>query len=79
MSPAGNALAFTVTSTLERENARRDTPLPAPSLRPHNQLLELVRYPRSGHGIREPWPAVDRLARIRSWFEHWLGGAATGA
>jgi dipeptidyl aminopeptidase/acylaminoacyl peptidase len=33
---------------------------------------ELVRYPRSAHGIREPWLAVDRLARTRSWLLHWL-------
>jgi len=41
---------------------------------------ELVRYPRSSHGLSrtgEPWLLVDRLERIRSWFAHWLieGGA----
>ncbi|MCA9738433.1 MAG: S9 family peptidase [Gemmatimonadota bacterium] len=37
---------------------------------------ELVRYPRSSHGLSrtgEPWLLVDRLERIRSWFEHFLG------
>ena len=37
---------------------------------------ELVRYPRSSHGLSrtgEPWLLVDRLERIRSWFVHWLG------
>jgi dipeptidyl aminopeptidase/acylaminoacyl peptidase len=36
---------------------------------------ELVRYPRSSHGLSrtgEPWLLVDRLERIRSWFRHWL-------
>ena len=36
---------------------------------------ELVRYPRSSHGLSrtgEPWLLVDRLERIRSWFTHWL-------
>lgn len=36
---------------------------------------ELVRYPRSSHGLSrtgEPWLLVDRLERIRSWFEFWL-------
>ena len=37
---------------------------------------ELVRYPRSSHGLSrsgEPWLLVDRLERLRSWFAHWLG------
>lgn len=45
---------------------------------------ELVRYPRSSHGLSrtgEPWLLVDRLERLRSWFVHWLiavpGGAGT--
>ncbi len=36
---------------------------------------ELVRYPRSSHGLSrtgEPWLLVDRLERLRSWFAHWL-------
>ena len=37
--------------------------------------VELVRYPRSSHGMSrtgEPWLLVDRLERIRSWFVHFL-------
>ena len=37
--------------------------------------VELVRYPRSSHGLSrtgEPWLLVDRLERIRSWFRHGL-------
>jgi len=36
---------------------------------------EMVRYPRSSHGLSrtgEPWLLVDRLERIRSWFDHYL-------
>ena len=33
---------------------------------------EFVLYPRSAHGIREPWLAADSQERTRSWFEHWL-------
>lgn len=37
--------------------------------------VELVRYPRSSHGLSrtgEPWLLVDRLERLRSWLVHWL-------
>ena len=37
--------------------------------------VEMVRYPSSSHGLSrtgEPWLLVDRLERMRSWFEHWL-------
>ena len=37
--------------------------------------VEMVRYPRSSHGLSrtgEPWLLVDRLERLSSWFEHWL-------
>ncbi len=37
--------------------------------------VELVRYPRSSHGLSrggEPWLLVDRLERLSSWFAHWL-------
>ncbi|TVR51304.1 MAG: S9 family peptidase [Gemmatimonadales bacterium] len=42
--------------------------------------VEFVRYPRSSHGLSrtgEPWLLVDRLVRLRSWFDHWLGDAVT--
>jgi len=41
--------------------------------------VELVRYPRSTHDLSrngEPWLLVDRLARLRQWFTHWLGEPA---
>src|SRR5690606_5875266 len=44
--------------------------------------LERVRYPRSSHGLSrdgEPWLLVDRLVRLQSWFEHWLGEPVLGA
>lgn len=37
--------------------------------------VEFVRYPRSNHDLSrtgEPWLLVDRLGRLRQWFEHWL-------
>jgi len=40
--------------------------------------VELVRYPRSNHDLSrtgEPWLLVDRLGRLRQWFDHWLRGS----
>lgn len=37
--------------------------------------IEMVRYPRSSHGLSrsgEPWLLVDRLERLRTWFVRWL-------
>lgn len=37
--------------------------------------VEMVRYPRSSHGLSrtgEPWLLVDRLERLRSWLVHYL-------
>ncbi|HEX9894545.1 MAG TPA: S9 family peptidase [Gemmatimonadales bacterium] len=37
--------------------------------------VEFVRYPRSTHDLSrtgEPWLLVDRLGRLRQWFDHWL-------
>ena len=37
--------------------------------------VEMVSYPRSTHDLSrtgEPWLLVDRLERIRSWFDYWL-------
>jgi dipeptidyl aminopeptidase/acylaminoacyl peptidase len=45
------------------------------SLKKRGIPVELVRYPRSSHGLSrtgEPWLLVDRLERIRSWFDYWL-------
>jgi len=44
-------------------------------LRKRKVPAELVRYPRSSHGLSrtgEPWLLVDRLERIKSWFSYWL-------
>ena len=32
----------------------------------------LVRYPREGHGLREPLHRVDQICRILDWFDHYL-------
>jgi dipeptidyl aminopeptidase/acylaminoacyl peptidase len=45
------------------------------ALKKRNVPVELVRYPRSSHGLSrngEPWLLVDRLERLRSWFGYWL-------
>ncbi len=44
-------------------------------LRKRRVPVEFVRYPRSYHGLSRtgpPWLLVDRLERIRTWFEHWM-------
>jgi len=45
------------------------------ALKKRNVPVEMVRYPRSSHGLSrtgEPWLLVDRLERLRSWFVYWL-------
>jgi dipeptidyl aminopeptidase/acylaminoacyl peptidase len=42
---------------------------------------EFVRYPRSNHDLSrtgEPWLLVDRLSRLRQWFNYWLKNKPTG-
>ena len=37
--------------------------------------VEFIRYPRSTHDLSrtgEPWLLVDRLGRLRQWFDYWL-------
>jgi dienelactone hydrolase len=37
--------------------------------------VEMALYPRSGHELSrsgEPWLMVDRLNRIKTWFEYWF-------
>jgi len=51
------------------------------ALRAQGVPAEFVRYPRSTHELSrsgEPWLLVDRLGRIRQWFDYWLikGGPA---
>ena len=45
------------------------------ALRKQDVPVEFIRYPRSTHDLSrtgEPWLLVDRLARLRQWFTHWL-------
>jgi dipeptidyl aminopeptidase/acylaminoacyl peptidase len=45
------------------------------ALRKRKVPVEFIRYPRATHDLSrtgEPWLLVDRLERIRSWFDHWL-------
>ena len=45
------------------------------ALKKLNVPAEMVRYPRSNHDLSrtgEPWLLVDRLGRLRQWFNHWL-------
>lgn len=47
------------------------------SLKKQGVPVEFIRYPRSNHNLSrtgEPWLLVDRLGRLRQWFEHWLKG-----
>jgi dipeptidyl aminopeptidase/acylaminoacyl peptidase len=47
------------------------------ALRKRGVPAELVRYPRSNHDLSrtgEPWLLVDRLGRLRQWFNYWLKG-----
>jgi len=32
----------------------------------------LVRYPREGHGLREPKHRVDALERTLAWFDRYV-------
>lgn len=51
------------------------------ALRKQGVPVEFVRYPRSNHDLSrtgEPWLLVDRLARLRQWFTHWLMGGEEG-
>jgi dipeptidyl aminopeptidase/acylaminoacyl peptidase len=53
------------------------------ALRKLDVPVEFIRYPRSTHDLSrtgEPWLLVDRLARLRQWFSHWLApGTSTAA
>jgi dipeptidyl aminopeptidase/acylaminoacyl peptidase len=46
-------------------------------LKKQGTTVELVRYPRSTHELSrsgEPWLLVDRLNRLKQWFQYWLSG-----
>ena len=52
------------------------------ALKKRNVPVEMVSYPRSTHDLSrtgEPWLLVDRLERIRSWFDYWLNQKAANA
>lgn len=38
---------------------------------------ELIRYPRTGHGINEPRLRLESARRNLEWFDYWLLGRAT--
>jgi dipeptidyl aminopeptidase/acylaminoacyl peptidase len=38
----------------------------------------MVRYPREGHGLREPRHLVDLMDRSVAWYEKWFA-ASRGA
>lgn len=45
------------------------------ALKKQSVPAEFIRYPRSNHDLSrtgEPWLLVDRLSRIRQWFNYWL-------
>jgi len=44
------------------------------ALKKLGRFVEFVRYPREGHGFREPNHLVDTLERILMWFDRWLKG-----
>ncbi|MGH7910806.1 MAG: S9 family peptidase, partial [Candidatus Dormibacteraceae bacterium] len=43
------------------------------ALRAHRVPVQLVTYPREPHGIGELRHQRDVLARVRDWFDRWLG------
>jgi dipeptidyl aminopeptidase/acylaminoacyl peptidase len=42
------------------------------ALKRYNVPVELVQYPREGHGLREEKHLADRLRRILEWFEKYM-------
>jgi dipeptidyl aminopeptidase/acylaminoacyl peptidase len=42
------------------------------ALKRYNVPVELVQYPREGHGLREEKHLADRLRRIVDWFEKYM-------
>lgn len=42
------------------------------ALRHYNVPVELVVYPREPHGIKERAHMIDRLRRVRVWYDRWL-------
>ncbi len=46
------------------------------ALKKLGRTVEFIRYPREGHGFREPNHLVDMMERILRWFDRWLKGEA---
>jgi len=46
-------------------------------LRLHEVPVELIAYPRTGHGIVEPQLRMDSMRRNVEWFDHWVLGRST--
>ncbi len=44
------------------------------ALKKLGRTVEFIRYPREGHGFREPNHLVDVMERILRWFDRWLKG-----
>jgi dipeptidyl aminopeptidase/acylaminoacyl peptidase len=70
---------YTPTLIVQSENDYRTPTADAEqwymALKKRGVPAELARYPRSTHDLSrtgEPWLLVDRLNRIKTWFEHWL-------
>lgn len=73
------------TPTLILHGQDDDNTSPANSRELYNSLLEakgapveLVLYPREGHGFREPAHEVDEFRRMVAWFDRYLLGKEAG-
>ncbi len=70
---------YTPTLIIQSDNDYR-TPTADPeqwymALKKRGVPVEMATYPRSTHELSrsgEPWLLVDRLNRIKTWFEYWL-------
>ncbi len=45
------------------------------ALKERGQTVEFARYPREGHGLREPHHRLDEMRRSLAWFDRYLKGA----
>lgn len=42
------------------------------TLRYRQVPVELIAYPRTGHGVNEPLLRADNIRRNLEWFDYWL-------
>ncbi len=49
------------------------------ALRQRGIEAALVRYPREGHGLREPKHQIDRTVRTLEWMDRFLMSPQTSA